>query len=88
MKFVSYQNSNNEERAGLLIDDAVYDLYDSAKAQQLGLPVTMAEFLNGGASAMEIARKVEAGCRNGDGTSVGAVTEVSLLAPVPHPPSQ
>ncbi len=87
MKFISYQNSNNEERAGLLIDDTVYDLHDSANAQQLDLPKTMAEFLNGGASAMETARKVEAGCRDGAVTSVGVVAEVSLLAPVPHPPS-
>jgi fumarylacetoacetate (FAA) hydrolase len=87
MKFVTYKNSADEEHAGFLVNDTVYDLHQSAKSQQLSLPISMAEFLNGGAASMDVARRVDEACHNGSCSSVGSVNDVTLLAPVPHPPS-
>ncbi len=97
MKFVSYTNATDAERVGLLITSAsadngsgaytVFDLHDSAKKNSLSLPKTMAQLLNGGEQAMAIAQAVATQCQAGEGVAVGSLAEVSLLAPVPHPPS-
>jgi len=47
----------------------------------------MAELLKGEDAALELARTVEKECLAGSGFAVGAVSDMALLAPVPHPTS-
>lgn len=85
MKLVSFINQNNQERAGLLLNGAVFDLSDGARAVGASLPPTMAEFLKGEERAMEFARMVEEAIVAGRYSDTAGITK--MLAPVPHPTS-
>lgn len=85
MKFVSFRSTDYQERLGLYVNEHIYDLQDNAALIDLTLPGTILELLNGGERMMDQARLVESAIRAGrTEKSVGGVT---LLAPVPHPPS-
>jgi fumarylacetoacetate (FAA) hydrolase len=88
MKLVSYLEANNE-RLGILINDTIYNLSENAHASGKGiLPDNMADFLNYGERAMEIAMTVEKKIMESDTTSIHSNVKLSaLVAPVPHPTS-
>lgn len=85
MKLVSFLDSQQEERIGLVIDGLTYDLGMNADAAGKFIPYRMGEFLRAGESAMETARSVEEAIKSG--RSDIAANIARPLAPVPHPPS-
>ncbi len=85
MKLISFINQNNQERAGILVNGAPFDLSDGARAIGASLPTTMAEFLKGEDLAFDFARMVEDAVKSGKFTDRAEVSH--MLAPVPHPTS-
>jgi fumarylacetoacetate (FAA) hydrolase len=86
MKFVSYRTQTDSERIGLVVDNHIVDLAESARLTGQQLPSTMDQFLAGGPSAMESARKIEELFRE-ERKGVFAPEGVTLLSPVPRPTS-
>ncbi len=85
MKLVSFLSARGEERVGLYVDGATFDLADTGVGLGLKIPSTMAALLNAGASAFEAARQVESACHK---RKISATTTgTKPLAPVPHPTS-
>ena len=84
MKFVSFLKEQ-ELRVGLYINDKVYDLVENGQAIGLAIPATMLELLWHEEAGMEAARKVEDAIKSGK-TAVTA-DKVTMLAPIPNPPS-
>lgn len=88
MKLVSYK-TNDQERLGIYHSNHIFNLADSAKSLSLpALPDNMADFLNAGDSAWDIARKIDTELKKGNNAlKPSAAGESDLLAPVPHPTS-
>ena len=86
MKFVSYSTIQAPERLGLIIDDKIVDLANSARAIGEDLSSSMSEFLAGEERLMERAQRVCTSLLNDPDTQV-IVPTARLLAPVPHPTS-
>lgn len=87
MKLLTYRNRENKERLGFQIDDGIFDMQQCAHSQSLELPDNMAAFLRGGEREMDLARKVHEAARAGKVAKASDRSEVTLLAPVPHPTS-
>lgn len=87
MKFVSFQNQEGAERAGLLVNGRTFDLAKSAEALSHALPSTMSEFLKDSEKNLDIARKIEQALVNGKYDVPEDDANIKKLAPVPHPPS-
>lgn len=87
MKFVSFQNQEGAERAGLLVNGRTFDLAKSGKALSHALPSTMSEFLKDSEKNLDIARKIEQALANGKYDAHEDDANIKKLAPVPHPPS-
>ncbi|UCE23341.1 MAG: fumarylacetoacetate hydrolase family protein [Candidatus Zixiibacteriota bacterium] len=87
MKFVSFKNRDHEERLGLYHEDRIYDLQQNASSLSIVLPSTMNEFLTGEQSFMESARRVHRDVVDGRAEVSFEAADITLLAPVPHPPS-
>jgi fumarylacetoacetate (FAA) hydrolase len=85
MKLVSFKNQHNQERAGLFVDKQTYDLAEAGRVLGADLPSTMNELLSAGNKAIEAARNVERAIQ--EGRDLPPVTDITPLAPVPHPPS-
>jgi fumarylacetoacetate (FAA) hydrolase len=85
MKLVSFKNQHNQERAGLFVDTQTYDLAEAGRVLGADLPSTMKELLSAGNKAIEAARNVERAIQ--EGRDLPPVTDITPLAPVPHPPS-
>jgi fumarylacetoacetate (FAA) hydrolase len=88
MKLVSYIENGNE-RLGIIVENKIYNLSENAHASGKGiLPDNMADFLNYGDNAMEIAKSVEKKIKDNPASVIhSAVSEKDLIAPVPHPTS-
>lgn len=79
MKIVTYKSGEAID-LGLLLDDKIYSLNAIASS--------MNAFLQMGESAMEKAKDLEEGIKNGSSNSIGiSLSNSELLAPVPCPPS-
>lgn len=87
MKLVSYSSEAHLERVGLLLDDRILDLWESAAALEIDIPFLMAEFLWDSDANIEKAKKVEQAFNDGKIESSVALEEVTLLPPVPTPTS-
>lgn len=87
MKFVSFQNQEGAERAGLLVNGHTFDLEKSGAALSHTLPSTMGEFLKNSEKNLEIAKKIDQALANGDYDQSEDETKIKRLAPVPHPTS-
>lgn len=85
MKLVSFKNKENQERLGLYVNEQTYDLQNNAKAASISLPSTMNEFLDGGEAMMVKAREIEEKIKKGE--CGPAESDLTPMAPVPHPPS-
>jgi len=81
MKLFSYVTAN-ASRLGVVIGDDCFDLNHADNR----MADNMADFLEGGAAAMELARETVAGIKNGS-TAATPLTAVTLGAPVPEPSS-
>lgn len=86
MKLVSYKKSK-KQRLGIFYNEFIYDLQISAKKLKLDLPSTMKEFLEGETKSMKLAKKVFDAINNKKIKSRVKLNDVTLLAPVPDPPS-
>ncbi len=86
MKLVTYK-TNKQQRVGIVFNEFIYDLQNSARKLKLKLPSTMKEFLEGEAESMRLARKVFAEIKNGKIKSDLKLKSVRLLSPVPNPTS-
>lgn len=87
MKLVSFA-ADTEKPVGILIENRIYPLKNSAAAAGIVAPATMRELLSGEEKAMETARDVERRILEGkiDGPFV-LIDQACLLAPVPEPTS-
>jgi fumarylacetoacetate (FAA) hydrolase len=88
MKLVSYLEGG-DERLGIYHNDKIFNLSENAHLLGEGiLPDNMGEFLKLGDKAMNIAKAVDTYIKeNKQGLILSHVTELNLLAPVPHPTS-
>ena len=86
MKFISYKK-NGSDRAGLLINNKIYDLEKCSAELHKQLPPTMAEFLKGEDDFMSIALELQKEIEGSAEFESLDADSVKLLAPVPHPTS-
>ncbi|WP_290664969.1 fumarylacetoacetate hydrolase family protein, partial [Ignavibacterium sp.] len=86
MKLITYQ-FRKEQRLGILYNDLIFDLQNSARRLKLKLPSTMKEFLEGETGTMKLAKKVFSEIKNGNIKSELKLKTVKLLSPVPNPTS-
>ncbi|MFA7325904.1 MAG: fumarylacetoacetate hydrolase family protein [Candidatus Kapaibacterium sp.] len=84
MKFVSFLNSDNQERLGLYIDGKVADLQKSGSQLGISVPSDILSLMRGGDEALNNARVIEKRLLIKGFT---VETPVKMLAPVPHPTS-
>lgn len=84
MKLVSYQ-SNDHNRAGLYINDKVFDLAENGRNIGVELPPTMLELLQLESLGMAKAQRVQDAIQNGS-TNV-TIPNPILVAPLPNPTS-
>lgn len=87
MKFVSYLSLENEERAGIIVSDQVFDLELSAHELCLGLPKQINEILKSSDESLSVAKQIEKAALVGRVKPLRDQRDIKLLAPVPHPPS-
>lgn len=85
MKLISFLNNSGQRRAGLHVDGKNYDLQKSGNALKLDLPSDVITLLQGGEDALAKARKVDDAIKEGEITI--PEQSITLLAPVPNPPS-
>jgi fumarylacetoacetate (FAA) hydrolase len=86
MKLVTYKNKN-EVRSGIFQEDMIFDLQSSGSQLSIDLPSTILELLQGEESAIGNAHKLNKAIKSGQlETNINA-SDVTLLAPVPNPPS-
>lgn len=86
MKFVSFLDKNKEQRAGLLIDNNVLDLSNSAKVLNLELDSKMSDLLKSWDNTLEISQKISQAYKD-DKLQPENISELEMLAPVPNPTS-
>lgn len=87
MKLVTYLDSKKQQRAGILVDGNIFDLEQGAAKISLKLPYSVRCLLELGESGLNDARKVEEAAKADKLDQGLAESEVTLLAPVPNPPS-
>lgn len=84
MKLVSYLSEDEEDRLAILIEGKAYD----TKQLDKRLADNMADFLFDGEEAMTLAKSLEKKIKAGQLKAKGLdVSNLELLAPVPHPTS-
>lgn len=86
MKLVTYQKSK-ENRLGIIYNNLIFDLQNSANQLKIKLPSTMKEFLEGEVSTMRQAKKVFKEIQKGKIKTNIKASSVKLLSPVPNPTS-
>jgi len=87
MKFITFRNIQNEERAGLMIDGNIVDFEYASRELCLEMPNMMNDVLNGLPETLDIAKKIENSCLEGKIKPVADQMDCKLLAPVTNPPS-
>lgn len=90
MRVLSYTR-DDEERAGLLVDNAIYDVERSAAFLGLGLPSRLLPLLESGAAGALAETDSRIRDARASGTELpvscrAGLSEVRLLAPIPRPP--
>ncbi|CAN5245856.1 fumarylacetoacetate hydrolase family protein [soil metagenome] len=84
MKLISYLSEDEEDRLAILVDGKAYDTQELDKR----LADNMADFLFDGEEAMQLAKSLEKKIKAGQVKAKGMdVSNLELLAPVPHPTS-
>jgi len=87
MKLVTYLNSNNEQRLGILVNGNIFDAAENGKKLSLTLPSDINALLRLEEQGMELAHKVDEAAKDGKVDGGIELSKTNLLAPVPHPPS-
>jgi fumarylacetoacetate (FAA) hydrolase len=86
MKFVSFLNTQDEERLGFVFDQKVYDIQEASQAMNQTAPSTMHVFLKDSEANLILARKIENAVHEKE-VSVEPAVIKKMLAPVPRPNS-
>jgi fumarylacetoacetate (FAA) hydrolase len=87
MKLVTFRDSQQNERLGILANNEIFDLQLGAAKLGVDLPDNMTEFLKGGDEYMVLARKVANSAAKGNLGEGAPRDKTALLAPVPYPTS-
>lgn len=87
MKFISFLNKDNSERAGIIVNDRIYDMAKSSAPMSLEIPSDMLEILRMESDGMNKCRKLEKAILDGKVSECEEDSSISPLAPVPHPTS-
>lgn len=87
MKLISFLNTENEERVGLVCDGKIIDYACAAKELNYEMPSKMADFIKELPETLKKAEEVEKAFERGDVSEVVNQTDIKILAPVPHPTS-
>lgn len=87
MKFVSYLSLENDERAGIVVNNQVIDLELAAKELILGMPKRINEILQNTKECLPVVKQIEKAALDGRVKPIKDQVDIKLLAPVPHPPS-
>lgn len=87
VKFISFKNIQNEERAGLMVGDKIVDLEDAARELGLDMPSSMNEILQGLPATLKTAGEIENAFKKRTVRPVPDQMDCKVLAPVPHPAS-
>lgn len=87
MKFVSFLNKNEEERVGILVNDNVIDLNNAGKRHGLEIPSLMNDFLKKSDINLELSKQIEKNYLDGKDEVFENNDDITIIAPVPHPPS-
>jgi len=85
MRFVTYQNSNNESRAGFIVSGKVYDLQATGKTAGIEITSNMLDFLQESEKNFVLAKEIEENVKKSDGFT--HIEPERLLSPLPNPPS-
>lgn len=86
MRFVSFFNTQDEERLGFVFDQKVYDIQEASQAMNQTVPSTMNVFLKDSEANLTLARGIEKAVKKKK-VSVEPAVIKKMLAPVPHPNS-
>lgn len=84
MKFVSFLNSENQERLGLYINGKIADLQKAGLELGISVPSDILELMRGGDEMINKAREIESKLLE---SSFESEKANKMLAPVPHPTS-
>ncbi len=84
MKFVTFLNSENQERLGLYINGKVADLQKAGLELGISVPADILELMRGGDEMTNKAREIESKLLE---SSFESEKANKMLAPVPHPTS-
>ncbi|MCH9031926.1 MAG: fumarylacetoacetate hydrolase family protein [candidate division Zixibacteria bacterium] len=87
MKLISFLNKDNSERAGIIVDNRVYDIAKSSALLSLEIPSDMLEILRMESDGMNKCRELEKAITDGKVSDFEEDSSISPLAPVPHPTS-
>lgn len=87
MKFISFLNSENLERAGLLVDDQIIDLEFAARELVFDFPPSMKRILKGLPGTFKVAQEIVKAFHQGRIKPLPNQKDIKLLAPIPVPTS-
>ncbi|MBI4041354.1 MAG: fumarylacetoacetate hydrolase family protein [Deltaproteobacteria bacterium] len=87
MKLLTFLNQHQEERLGFFWKNQIFDLEKTAKQLELTLPSSMIIFLYDFEKNLTLGQKIEKALKEGRSFPSEAQDKLTLLAPVPHPPS-
>ncbi|MEZ5358308.1 MAG: fumarylacetoacetate hydrolase family protein [Candidatus Zixiibacteriota bacterium] len=86
MKLVSFEKEEGKVRAGLLIDNSIYDLHKCGKVCKIDVPKHLLELLNK-EDGLQRAHSIEQHIKSGIDCKRIEADSVRLLSPIPRPPS-
>ena len=86
MRFVSFLNTQDEERLGFVFNQKVYDIQEASQVMNQKVPSTMHVFLKDSETNLTLARGIENAVHEKE-VSVEPAVIKKMLAPVPHPNS-
>ena len=86
MKFQTFINQNNKLRLGIIVNDYLYDLKETAASIGMDIPDNMLGFLQESVPNLNKAKKTNEFISNTQ-TFVKPSIPLQILAPIPNPPS-
>jgi fumarylacetoacetate (FAA) hydrolase len=86
MKFQTYLTNDNQKRLGILVNNSLYDLKESARLDGLLIPDNMLEFIQDSDTNMLKSKRVIEYIEHNQATLKVAESK-EILSPIPNPPS-
>lgn len=86
MKLLTYQNSSNEQKIGILDNDTIIDIEKLGHKTNEIFPASMLELIDAGPETVEKIQNALAGANENTIAAVSIpMAEVAVLAPIPRP---